>query len=78
MFAVVEDNQGLRTLERSNERIILGIALLQLDLHDCGDAIKNKRWIAERREVYKTHAIRKLLEQLRSNLDCKPRLSATA
>ena len=42
MFAVVQDDQRLRALESSNQRIILGIPLLKFDLHRRGDAIENE------------------------------------
>src|SRR6266481_6010403 len=78
MFTVIEDYKCPCALERSNQRIILGIALLKLDLDCRCDAIQNKRRIAKRRQVYKAHAIRKLLKQVRCNLDRKSCLSASA
>ena len=80
---------GQRQGGRSERRIVfggapvlnlrgLGIALLELNVHRRSHAIENERWIVEGCQVYKMYAIRKLLEQVRSNLDCEPRLSATA
>src|SRR5205809_1373321 len=76
MLAVVEDDQSLKSFQRLRECIDCTQTRLDFCAERRGDCIYHQAGSAQRRQINKPHAVRKILQFIRAYLDREPRFPA--